>query len=392
MRAVSGRCGCGTHALLSLFLAVIGLAVFRRAVAIAGASPPDRVSSLCCLRVTRYFRCVLVPLLYFCARDGRDCGMCGRAARLQSRAVSGCRVCTVGFVLLQLEVSQGRSVAMAQTRRLLPVLGAVGLGVCLCVAAIVTLSVQRPLALESSKAEHAAENSFFDSLAAEDLAKDRKSHNAKAALGTHKTLSASQARALAASYYKHVGAAKAHSPAVHPAHKMKAKHWKPLPASALVHFSKFKGVHMHKKAGAKPAAGKKTHSAGSMRAEFAKAQEQLKEEKLKMHHMEQKDKVKAAEQQMDLEHLKAQQQASAYERHLTKLNNAVFPRSMEDSVMSKSSAHAVSHALVDDMHVPKITKADYERHPMMAPKAAHGSNKLYRRVKNSGKDFAKQVS
>jgi len=271
------------------------------------------------------------------------------------------------------------------------VLGAVGLGVCLCVAAIVTLSVQRPLALESSKAEHAAENSFFDSLAAEDLAKDRKSHNAKAALGTHKTLSASQARALAASYYKHVGAAKAHSPAAHPAHKIKAKHWTPLPASALVHFSKFKGVHMHKKAGAKPAAGKKTHSAGSMRAEFAKAQEQLKEEKRKMRHMEQHDKVKAAEQQMDLEHLKAQQQASAYERHLTKLNNAVFPRSMEDSAMSKSSAHAVSHALVDDMHVPKITKADYERHPMMAPKAAHGSNKLYRRVKNSGKDFAKQV-
>lgn len=94
---------------------------------------------------------------------------------------------------------------------------------------------------------------------------------------------------------------------------------------------------------------------------------------------------------MDLEHLKAKQQASAYERHLTKLNNAVFPRSMEDSVMGRNSAHAVSRALVDDMHVPKITKADYARHSMVATKAAHGSNRLYRRVSNSGKDFAKQV-
>jgi len=53
----------------------------------------------------------------------------------------------------------------------------------------------------------------------------------------------------------------------------------------------------------------------------------------------------------------------------------------------------VSHALTDDMHVPKITKADYERHPMtMHNKAAkHGSNRLFRRIKNSGKDFAKQV-
>lgn len=176
-----------------------------------------------------------------------------------------------------------------QTRRLLPVLGAIGLGVCLCLAAIVTLSVQQPLALESSKAEHAAENSFFDSLAAKDLAKDRKSHNAKDVHGSHKMLSARQARALADSYYKHVGAAKHHSVAAHPAHKVKAQHWKPLPASALVHFSKFKG--MHKKGGAKIAAGIKTHSVASMRAEFAKAQEQLKKEKSKMRHMEEKDKV-----------------------------------------------------------------------------------------------------
>jgi len=272
-----------------------------------------------------------------------------------------------------------------QTRRLLPVLGAVGVGVCLCIAAIVTLGTQRPRsnALESSGAEHAAENSFFDSLAARDLAKDRKSRNAKDAVGSRKALSASQARALATSYFKHVGEAPAG------ARKGPAKHWKPLPASALVHFSKFKG--MHKKGGAaKPAVGKKAHGVASMRAEFAKAQEQLKKEKSKMRHMEEKDKVRAAEQQIDLEHLKAKQQASEYERHLTKLNNAVFPRSMEDSVVGKHS-HAVSHALVDDMHVPKITKADYERHPMTAAKSAHGSNKLYRRVKNSGKDLAKQV-
>jgi hypothetical protein len=278
-----------------------------------------------------------------------------------------------------------------QTRRLLPVLGAVGVGVCLCVAAIVTLGAQRPrsIGLESSSAEHAAENSFFDSLAARDLAKDRKSRNAKDALGSHKALSASQARTLANSYFKHVGEAPVgHQATAHAgARKVPAKHWKPLPASALVHFSKFKG--MHKTGGAaKPAVGKKGHGIASMRAEFAKAQEQLKQEKSKMRHMEEKDKVRAAEQHIDLEHLKAQQQARAYERHLTKLNDAVFPRSMEDSVVGKHS-HAVSHALVDDMHVPKITKADYERHPMM--KAAHGSNKLYRRVRNSGRDFAKQV-
>jgi len=57
--------------------------------------------------------------------------------------------------------------------------------------------------------------------------------------------------------------------------------------------------------------------------------------------------------------------------------------------MGKGASHAVAHALTDDMHVPKITKADYARHPMK--RSLHGSNRLYRRVKNSGKDFAKQV-
>ena len=61
---------------------------------------------------------------------------------------------------------------------------------------------------------------------------------------------------------------------------------------------------------------------------------------------------------MDLEHLKAKQQASAYERHLTKLNNAVFPRSMEDSVMGRNSAHAVSRALVDGVDVVLGLEAD----------------------------------
>jgi hypothetical protein len=184
-----------------------------------------------------------------------------------------------------------------QTRRLLPVLGAVGVGVCLCVAAIVTLGAQRPrsIGLESSSAEHAAENSFFDSLAARDLAKDRKSRNAKDALGSHKALSASQARTLANSYFKHVGEAPVgHQATAHAgARKVPAKHWKPLPASALVHFSKFKGMHQTGGA-AKPAVGKKGHGIASMRAEFAKAQEQLKQEKSKMRHMEEKDKVRAA--------------------------------------------------------------------------------------------------
>ena len=149
----------------------------------------------------------------------------------------------------------------------------------------------------------------------------------------------------------------------------------------------------HKGAHQKVAGGKlvKQRSDASMRDEFAKAQQQLHSEQTKMRHIEEHDHVKAAEQKINLERLKAHQQANAYEDHLSKINDAVFPRSM-DSGMGQSSSHAVSHALTDDMHVPMITKADYERHPMLKRKALHGSNKLYRRVKNSGRDFARQVA
>jgi len=261
----------------------------------------------------------------------------------------------------------------------------------LCVAAIATLGVQQPaLVLESASSEHAVENSFFDSLAAKDLAKDRTSHNAKDLHTSHTTLSAKQERAVENSYYKDAAAGQKQTKlaGVHAAHKLPAKHWKPMPYNKMVHRTPFKGMH-HKAAGTKPVKGTK-HSDASMRAQFAQAQQQLHAEQTKMRHIEEHDHVKAAEQKITLERLKAQQQASAYEDHLSKINDAVFPRSM-DSGMGKSSSHAVSHALTDDMHVPKITKADYERHPMVAHKAAHGSNKLYRRVKNSGKDFAKQV-
>ena len=314
----------------------------------------------------------------------------------------------------------------AATRRLLPILGVVALGVVLCIGAIVTLGGQRPaLVLESSGAEHAVENSFFDELAANDLAKDRRSKNAKDARRAHATaLSAAQERAVEDSYFKSVGSSGAKAP--HPAaRKHAAKHWQPLPYSKLVHRSPFKGA--HQQAGAALAKGKKGHPAVSMRAEFHKAQQQLAAEQNKMRHIEEHDHVKAEEQKMKLERLTAHQEAKAYESHLSKLNSAVFPTSM-DSDMGSGASHAVSHALTDDMHVPKITKvinpapsrslplsmlshaqsnnkcrrflvyhsrshtqrqADYARHPMHVD--THGSNRLFRRVKNSGKDFAKQV-
>lgn len=187
------------------------------------------------------------------------------------------------------------------------------------------------------------------------------------------------------SYFKSVGSSGAKAP--HPAaRKHAAKHWQPLPYSKLVHRSPFKGA--HEQAGAALAKGKKGHPAVSMRAEFHKAQQQLAAEQNKMRHIEEHDHVKAEEQKMKLERLTAHQEAKAYESHLSKLNSAVFPTSM-DSDMGSGASHAVSHALTDDMHVPKITKADYARHPMHVD--THGSNRLFRRVKNSGKDFAKQV-
>ena len=287
---------------------------------------------------------------------------------------------------------------MNNTRRLLPILGVVALGVVLCIGAIVTLGGQRPaLVLESSGAEHAVENSFFDDLAAKDLAKDRRSKNTKAARGAHTALSAAQERAVENSYFQGVGSTGAKAP--QPASRQKpAAHWQPLPYSKLVHRSPFQGVRekaglrkkagVREKAGASPAKGKMMHPKGSMRAEFHQAQQQLASEQTRMRHIEEHDRVKAEEQKIELERLTADQAAKAYERHLAKLNSAVFPTSM-DSDMGKGASHAVAHALTDDMHVPKITKADYARHPMK--RSLHGSNRLYRRVKNSGKDFAKQV-
>jgi len=280
----------------------------------------------------------------------------------------------------------------SNTRRLLPILGVVALGVVLCIGAIGTLGGHRPaLVLESSGAEHAVENSFFDELAAKDLAKDRRSKNAKAARGAHTTLSAVQERAVENSFFQGVGSTGAKAP--QPTSLMKPPaHWQPLPYSKLVHRSPFQGVRekagVREKSGAAPAKGKMMHPKGSMRAEFHKAQQQLASEQTKMRHIEEHDRVKAEEQKIKLERLTADQTAKAYERHLAKLNSAVFPTSM-DSDMGKGASHAVAHALTDDMHVPKITKADYARHPMK--RSLHGSNRLFRRVKNSGKDFAKQV-
>ena len=285
---------------------------------------------------------------------------------------------------------------MHSQHRLLPVLGVMALGVCLCVAVIVTLGAQTPaVVLESASAEHAIENSFFDSLAAKHHAKDRKSGNAKDLQGSDTSLSAKQERVVEDNFFQTVAkgkaaAAKPKLAGVHASHKMTAKHWKPMPYNKMVHRSHFKGM-QHTAAAPKADAKGKKHTDVSMRAQFAQAQQQLHAEQTKMRHIEEHDRIKAAEQKINLERLTAHQQADAYAEHLSKLNDAVFPRSMDED-MGKSASHAVSHALTDDMHVPKITKADYERHPMMMGKMArHGSNRLYRRVKNSGKDFAKQV-
>ena len=215
----------------------------------------------------------------------------------------------------------------SNTRRLLPILGVVALGVVLCIGAIGTLGGHRPaLVLESSGAEHAVENSFFDELAAKDLAKDRRSKNAKAARGAHTTLSAVQERAVENSFFQGVGSTGAKAP--QPTSLMKPPaHWQPLPYSKLVHRSPFQGVRekagVRENSGAAPAKGKMMHPKGSMRAEFHKAQQQLASEQTKMRHIKED-----------------------------------FPMSM-DSDKGKRSLHC--------------------------------SNGLYRRVKNSGKDFAKQV-
>jgi hypothetical protein len=228
---------------------------------------------------------------------------------------------------------------------LMRVVAVVGLGVCLCVAAIVTLRAQQQaLVLESGAGERAAENSFFDELAAKDFAKDRRSKVNR--------------------HISHQG--KVSKPQLH-----------------------MKGAQSPKSHPKLISGERRMAKPSSMRKEFDRAKEQLHEEQHKMRHLEEQDHVKAEEQKIELERVTADQQASAYESHLNKINSAVFPASAIDA--EEANSHAVSHALTDDMHVPKITKADYEAHPLARRRLVHGSNRLLRRVRNSAKDFAKQV-
>ena len=87
-----------------------------------------------------------------------------------------------------------------------PLLAVVGLGVCMCVAVIITLGNQTPtLVLESADSEHAIENSFFDSLAAKDLAKDRRARKSKDLNSKQTALSDKQERQVENNYFKGVG-------------------------------------------------------------------------------------------------------------------------------------------------------------------------------------------
>jgi hypothetical protein len=87
-----------------------------------------------------------------------------------------------------------------------PLLAVVGLGVCMCVSVIITLGNQTPaLVLESADSEHAIENSFFDSLAAKDLAKDRRSRKSKDLNSKQTALSDKQERQVENNYFKGVG-------------------------------------------------------------------------------------------------------------------------------------------------------------------------------------------
>ena len=259
-----------------------------------------------------------------------------------------------------------------------------------CVVALVALgsSQQQARVLESADDEVAVENSFFDALAAKDAAKSRRHAHVPLRGAKKPVLSAKQARAEEAAFYSSMGGGRAfgaHSwpKAAHTARKPPHKPWAPMKYKQLVHAASGKGTHRSAKAhlGTKSMTGQKHRSSKtSLRADFAKAQQLLHAEQHKMRHLEEHEHVKAAEQNMKLERMQAQQQAHAYERHLHQLDDAVFPRSLD----SAQASHAVSHALTDDMHEPpKAT------HYVSRPR--HGSNRLYRRVKNSGRDFVRQV-
>jgi hypothetical protein len=202
-----------------------------------------------------------------------------------------------------------------------PLLAVVGLGVCMCVAVIITLGNQTPaLVLESADSEHAIENSFFDSLAARDLAKDRRARKNKNLNSKQTALSDKQERQVENNYFKGVGQDKGKTQSklagVHASHKMPAKVWKPTPYNKMVHFKGKAAKDL------KAGIGKKASTHESMRAEFAKEQQQLHAEQNKMRHFQEKDQEKAEEQKMDLERLKAHQQANAYEEHLKQINDA----------------------------------------------------------------------
>jgi len=113
--------------------------------------------------------------------------------------------------------------------QLRPLMGVVGLGVLVCLVVIAALAPQGgALVLESAGSEHAVENSFFDNLAARDLAKDRRSHNSKDLHSSHMSLTAKQERAVEDRYFKGAAAGKAQSQlaGVHAAHKLPVKLWK----------------------------------------------------------------------------------------------------------------------------------------------------------------------
>ena len=72
---------------------------------------------------------------------------------------------------------------------------------------------------------------------------------------------------------------------------------------------------------------RKSPGFSSIRGQFKSEQRKLAQEKVKMHHMEESDRVSAAKQTLKMERLSAHEQALEYERHLAKLADSVLPSS-----------------------------------------------------------------
>lgn len=171
-----------------------------------------------------------------------------------------------------------------------------------CVLAVVVLTPQHGVVLESGKSERAVERGFFDSLAAKDKAKGVVASSA--AKGS-RHITAEEERKADNEYFVQL-ARKQHALKGKMLDEAKGKPVKGKPVEAkkgpATVAEKRKGVVA--KHAVKPAHKNSMHNA------FAKAKEELAKEKKEMSRLEEHNKVKEAEQKFEIERMAAHHQVN----------------------------------------------------------------------------------